>query len=96
MTLSELKKQANNDATEVHVLANEGDLYLVQVVHDGQESLLMERDQPMRFRSLAECSQTLASVGVKSGFMVQALPYDEMINTIDSEPHCDRLPINFH
>jgi hypothetical protein len=96
MTLNELKKQAHQGKPEVHVLTNEGDLYLVQVVHEGQESLLMERDRPMRFRSLAECSETLASVGVKRGYMLQPMPCDEMINTIDAEPHCDWLPVRFH
>lgn len=96
MTLSELKKQVHQAATEVRVLANEGDLYLVQVVHDGQESLLMEKDHPKRFRSLAECSETLAKAGVERGYMVTPMPCDEMINTIDDEPHRDFLPMNFH
>ncbi|MCD8521248.1 MAG: DUF6482 family protein [Saccharospirillaceae bacterium] len=95
MTLSELKKALRSGQAEVNILANEGDLYLVQIEHLGQRSLLMEDGMPVRFRGLSECSGKLASLGVREGFMVQQLPYDEMINNAE-RPQADRLPMHFH
>ena len=74
MTLKELKRCAHYSRPEVHVLANEGDVYLVQIFHDGMQSLLMENNQPKRFRSLAECSHQIAMLGVQHGYMIQSMP----------------------
>jgi hypothetical protein len=96
MTPSELKRCAQVSRPEVHVLANEGDVYLVQVFYDGMQALLMEGDQPKRYRSLAECSHDMANLGLRYGYMVQSMPYDEMVNSIDNVAHSDRLRIHFH
>lgn len=96
MTLHELKKCLRNANPEVHILANEGDVYLVQVEVDGQQALLMEHNKPLRFRSLSECSHRLAAMGIDSGYMVQTLAYDEMVNSCDGESHCEKLKMHFH
>jgi hypothetical protein len=95
MTTSELKKALRQGGVDVNILTNEGDLYLVQVDYLGRLSLLMEDGMPVRFRGLSECSGKLASLGVSKGFMVQQLPYDEMINNAE-RPQADRLPMYFH
>jgi len=96
MTSKELKRCAHYSRPEVHVLANEGDLYLVQIFHDGMQSLLTENDQPKRFRSLSECSHQLAMLGVHHGYMIQSMPYDEMVNSTDSVAHSERQRMHFH
>ena len=57
---------------------------------------VMEGDQPKRYRSLAECSHDMANLGLRYGYMVQSMPYDEMVNSIDNVAHSDRLRIHFH
>jgi len=44
---------------------------------------------------VSECSGKLASLGAREGFMVQQLPYDEMINNAE-RPQAGRLPMHFH
>ena len=96
MTLSELKTRVLRGYPEVHVLANEGDVYLVQVISYGKENLLMDGKNPMRFHSLAECSQGLAQQGVKKGYLIQNLAADEMIGSVDDHSHVCRQEIVFH
>lgn len=96
MTLSELKRCAHHARPEIHILANEGDLYLVQVLCDGGQSLLTEDGHPKRFRSLSECSHRLAMLGVRDGYMIQHMAHDEMVNSADTYAHSDRMKMHFH
>lgn len=96
MNYRELKRAVNNAHPEVHVLSNEGDIYLVQVFCDGEQALLKERDgKPVVFHGLPECLDKLKAVGVHKAYVDQTMAYDEMINsTGDSLSHTDHRLIS--
>lgn len=82
MNFYELKQVIHSGNPEVHVLSNQGDLYLVQIFNDGSQSLLTQKDaqRPVVFHSLPECYETLSSLGLRDAYVDQIMEQDEMIN----------------
>jgi hypothetical protein len=82
MKFHELKKAVQNGQPEVHILANQGDLYLVKVIDDGVPSLLTTKfaNRPLVFHSLQTCYEKLSDAGLHRAFVEQSMAFDEMIN----------------
>jgi hypothetical protein len=98
MNFREFKKVVRKSDPEVHILSNEGDLYLVQIYHDGSQSLLMDKQtaRPMVFHGLPECYEKLADAGLHNAYVDQIIAHDEMINLVGSTTvHTDHRAVKF-
>ncbi|MEH6447116.1 MAG: DUF6482 family protein [Oleispira sp.] len=82
MNFHELKQVVHQGNPEVHILSNQGDLYLVQIFNDGGQSLLTKNhsSRPVVFHGLPECYEKLSDAGLHKAFVDQAMAFDEMIN----------------
>lgn len=82
MNFHELKQVVHQGNPEVHILSNQGDLYLVQIFNDGGQSLLTinHSSRPVVFHGLPECYEKLSDAGLHKAFVDQAMAFDEMIN----------------
>jgi len=82
MNFHELKQVVHQGNPEVHILSNQGDLYLVQIFNDGGQSLLTKNhsSRPVVFHGLPECYEKLSDAGLHKAFVDQAMALDEMIN----------------
>jgi len=97
MKLSELKKLAYQGRPEVHILSNEGDLYLIQVFSDGKQALITDSHGQNRvFHALPECYETLADIGVHKAYVDQIMAYDEMVScNAEQASHTDHRAVVF-
>jgi hypothetical protein len=98
MNFGEFKKVVHRGNPEVHILSNQGDLYLVQIFNDGSQSLLTKNHSynPIVFHGLPECYETLTDAGLHHAFVDQAMECDEMINLGEgATPHTDHRAVNF-
>jgi hypothetical protein len=82
MNFHELKQIVHLGNPEVHILSNQGDLYLVQIFNDGGQSLLTKNrsSRPVVFHGLPECYEKLSDAGLHKAFVDQSMAFDEMIN----------------
>jgi hypothetical protein len=82
MRFYELKRAVQHGKPEVYILANQGDLYLVKVINDAEQSLLTEKysTRPLVFHSLQACYEKLSNAGLHSALVEQSMVFDEMIN----------------
>jgi hypothetical protein len=82
MNFHELKQVVHLGNPEVHILSNQGDLYLVQIFNDGGQSLLTKNrsSRPVVFHGLPECYEKLSDAGLHKAFVDQSMAFDEMIN----------------
>jgi hypothetical protein len=98
MNFQEFKKVVHRGSPEVHILSNEGDLYLIQIYNDGGQSLLTtnQSSKPMVFHGLPECYEKLSDAGLHHAYVDQTLAHDEMINLVGSSiSHTDHRAVNF-
>jgi hypothetical protein len=97
MNFNEFKKVVHQGSPEVHILSNQGDLYLVQIFNDGGQSLLTQKGSIRAhvFHGLPECYEKLADAGLHHAFVDQASIHDEMINQQDSAIHTDHRAVCF-
>jgi hypothetical protein len=98
MNFREFKKVVHQGDPEVHILSNQGDLYLVQIYNDGTQSLLTvkETTRPMVFHGLPECYEKLADAGLHNAYVDQTMAHDEMINLVGSNTiHTDHRAVRF-
>ncbi|CCK76328.1 conserved hypothetical protein [Oleispira antarctica RB-8] len=82
MNFNEFKKVVRQGDAEVHILCNQGSLYLIQIINEGVRSLLTQNrsTRPQVFRGLSECYGRLISAGLHCAFVDQACAHDEMIS----------------
>ncbi|MBL4799860.1 MAG: hypothetical protein JKY50_20870 [Oleispira sp.] len=98
MNFHEFKKVVHRGSPEVHILSNQGDLYLVQIFNDGGQSLLTQGSttRPQVFHGLPECYERLADAGLHHAFVDQTFAHDEMINQQDyCSSHTDHRAVCF-
>ena len=98
MNFHEFKTVVHRGSPEVHILSNQGDLYLVQIFNDGGQSLLTQgrTTRPQVFHGLPECYERLADAGLHHAFIDQTFTQDEMINQQDScSSHTDHRAVYF-
>lgn len=98
MNFHEFKKVVHRGSPEVHILSNEGDLYLIQIYNDGSQSLLTNKQssRPIVFHGLPECYEKLSDAGLHHAYVDQTMAYDEMINLVGSSvAHTDHRAVNF-
>ena len=98
MNFHEFKKVVHQGSPEVHILSNQGDLYLVQIFNDGGQSLLTLKNsnRPHVFHGLPECYEKLADAGLHRAFVDQTFTHDEMVNQQDySLSHTDHRAVCF-
>jgi hypothetical protein len=82
MNFSEFKKVVRKGNPEVHILCNQGSLYLIQIFNDGGPFLLTHgrSTRPHVFHGLHECYEKLTDAGLHHAFVDQSCPHDEMIS----------------
>lgn len=82
MNFQALKQVVVKGNPEVHILSNQGDLYLVQIFHDGGQTLLTQKNssRPLVFHGLPECYEKLADAGLHAAYVNPPCTEDEMIN----------------
>jgi len=82
MNFHDFKQVVHHGNPEVHILSNQGDLYLIQVFNDGGQSLLTKNHstRPLVFHGLPECYEKLRDAGLRHAFVDQTMEFDEMIN----------------
>lgn len=98
MNFNEFKKVVHQGSPEVHILSNQGDLYLVQIFNDGGQSLLTQgrTTRTQVFHSLPECYEKLVDAGLHHAFVDQTCAHDEMVNQQDySASHTDHRAVCF-
>lgn len=98
MNVKELKQLAHRGHPEVHILSNEGDLYLIQIFSEGRQAMLTHNrsTRPMVFHGLPECYEKLSDAGVHRAYVDQTLAYDEMIaSSADPVSHTDHRAVSF-
>ena len=98
MNFHEFKKVVHSGHPEVHILSNQGDLYLIQIYNDGGQSLLTAKEstRPIVFHGLPECYEKLVDAGLHYAYVDQTLAHDEMINlTGSSIVHTDHRAVRF-
>lgn len=97
MNFHEFKQVVHQGCPEVHILSNEGDLYLVQIFNDGGQSLLTEGQSTRAqvFHGLPECYEKLTDAGLHYAFVDQTFILDEMINQPCSATHTDHRAVCF-
>jgi hypothetical protein len=98
MNFHELKQVVHHGNPEVHILSNQGDLYLVQIFNDGGQSLLTKKhsSRPIVFNGLPECYEKLSDAGLHHAFVDQTMELDEMINLGEGViTHTDHRPVSF-
>lgn len=82
MNFHEFKRVVRHGNPEVHILSNQGDLYLVQIFNDGGQCLLTKNhsSRALVFHGLPECYEKLSDAGLHRAFVEQSMESDEMIN----------------
>jgi hypothetical protein len=82
MNFRELKRLVRQGNPVVHILSNQGDLYLVRIFSEGEQSLLTKKNssRPLVFRGLPQCYEKLRDAGLRHGFVDQFMAFDQMIN----------------
>lgn len=98
MNFQEFKKVVHHGSPEVHILSNQGDLYLVQIYNDGGQSLLTHNQttRPLVFHALPECYEKLSDAGLHHAYVDQTMEHDEMINLAGSTvAHTDHRAVIF-
>jgi hypothetical protein len=97
MNFHELKRVVHQGSPEVHILSNQGDLYLVQIFNDGGQSLLTlgSSTRAQVFHGLPECYEKLTDAGLHHAFVDQTFAHDEMINQQCSAAHTDHRAVCF-
>lgn len=97
MKLSELKKLAHQGRPEVHILSNEGDLYLIQVFSEGKQALITtDQGRNRVFHALPECYETLSGAGIHKAYVDQIMAYDEMVScNAEQASHTDHRAVVF-
>jgi len=98
MNFHELRQVVHKGNPEVHILSNQGDIYLVQIFNDGGQSLLTQKQstRPVVFNGLPACYEKLSDAGLHRAFVDQTMECDEMINLAGCMVnHTDHRAVSF-
>lgn len=86
MLLSELKSRHKGHAEKLTIYSHEGGIYTLEVsVAGNMAPLQLESGKPAVHDSLNGIKERMSGVSVDEAFLVQAIPYDEMIGLASAQ-----------